>query len=115
MCRDFYLLQTGDEMFSWLSSRKSENFGSELASLLMELMPNDATLSESKRLSKSNYAKDKMQKRIAQFKQEEILNFYKIAKLLNTFKWALKDAGYDAALTDDFAKWILINLQPRGN
>lgn len=102
-------------MFSWLSAKKSEAFGAELAALLIELMPNDATLGEGKRLSKSNYAKDKMQKRIRQFKQEEILNFYKTAKLLNTFKWALKDAGYDAALTDDFAKWILISLQPRSN
>jgi hypothetical protein len=111
----FLLLQIGDDMFSWLSAKKSEKFGSELATLLMELMPNDVTLNESKRLSKANYAKDKMQKRIMQFKQEEILNFYKIAKLLNTFKWALKDAGYDAALADDFAKWILISLQSRSN
>ena len=98
-------------MFSWLSAKQSEKFGSELATLLMELMPNDLTLSEGKRLSKSNYAKDKMQKRITQFKQKEILNFYKIAKLLNTFKWALKDAGYNESFTDDFTKWILISLQ----
>jgi hypothetical protein len=102
-------------MFSWLSAKQSEKFGSELAAMLVELMPNDATLNESKRLSKSNYAKDKMQKRITQFKQEEILNFYKIAKLLNTFKWALKDAGYDESFTDDFTKWILISLQSKGN
>jgi hypothetical protein len=102
-------------MFSWLSAKQSEKFGSELATLLMELMPNDAALSESKRLSKSNYAKDKMQKRIMQFKQEEILNFYKIAKLLNTFKWALKDAGYDQSFADDFTKWILISLQSKSN
>ena len=98
-------------MFNWLSAKKSVRFGSELAALLMDLVPNDGTLNDSKRLSKSNYAKDKMQGRIRQFKREEILNFYKIAKLLNTFKWALKDAGYDESLTDDFTKWILISLQ----
>ena len=102
-------------MFNWLSTKKSVEFGSDLATLLLELVPNDGTLNDSKRLSKSNYAKDKMQSRIRQFKREEILNFYKIAKLLNTFKWALKDAGYDEALTDDFTKWILISLHSKSS
>ena len=53
----------------------------------------------------------KMLKRIKQFKQEEILNFYKTAKLLNAFKWDLKDAGYDQKLADTLASWILINLR----
>ena len=52
-----------------------------------------------------------MLKRIRQFKQEEILNFYKTAKLLNTFKWDLKDAGYDSQLTDSLASWVLISLR----
>ncbi|OGQ55557.1 MAG: hypothetical protein A3J24_02275 [Deltaproteobacteria bacterium RIFCSPLOWO2_02_FULL_53_8] len=102
-------------MFNWLRAKKSELFGAELAALILELMPKDVALNESKRLSKSNYAKDKMKKRILQFKREEILNFYKVAKLLNTFKWGLKDAGFEQSLTDDFTKWILINLQSKGD
>lgn len=98
-------------MLTWLSVKNSEAFGSELAKLVTELIPNDPKLSDSKRHSKSNYAKERMLKRIRQFKQKEILNFYKIAKLLNTFKWALKDAGYDQQLSDSLASWILINLR----
>ncbi len=98
-------------MFKWLSAKNAEAFGSELAKLVTEFVPNDATLSDSKRQSKANYAKERMLKRIRQFKQEEILNFYKTAKLLNTFKWDLKDAGYDQKITDSFASWILINLR----
>lgn len=98
-------------MFTWLSTKKSESFGQELASMLMELVPKDALLVESKRLSKSNYAKEKLQKRIRQFKQEEVLNFFKTAKLLNTFKWALKDAGYDEAFVEGFASWVFIGLR----
>jgi hypothetical protein len=98
-------------MFSWLSSKNAETFGTELASTVMELVPNDASMAESKRLSKTNYAKDKMQRRIRQFKQEEVLNFFKTAKLLNTFKWALKDAGYDKDFIDSFASWIFIALR----
>lgn len=98
-------------MFKWLSAKNAEAFGSELAKLVAEFVPNDPNLSESKRQSKANYAKERMLKRIRQFKQEEILNFYKTAKLLNTFKWDMKDAGYDSKLTDSLASWILINLR----
>lgn len=98
-------------MFKWLSAKNAEAFGSELAKLVREFVPNDPTLSDSKRQSKANYAKERMLKRIRQFKQEEILNFYKTAKLLNTFKWDLKDAGYDSKLADSLASWILINLR----
>lgn len=98
-------------MFKWLSAKNAEAFGSEMAKLVTEFVPNDPTLNESKRQSKANYAKERMLKRIRQFKQEEILNFYKTAKLLNAFKWDLKDAGYDPKLTDSLASWILINLR----
>ena len=98
-------------MFNWLSAKRAESFGSEMAKILMEMMPPSVTLNESKRASKANFVKQKMQKRISQFKQQEVLNFYKIAKLLNAFKWELKDVSYDAKLADTFATWILIHLR----
>jgi hypothetical protein len=98
-------------MFKWLSAKNAEAFGSELARLVKEFVPDDPKLSDSKRQSKANYAKERMLKRIRQFKQDEILNFYKTAKLLNAFKWDMKDAGYDEKLTDSLASWILINLR----
>ena len=98
-------------MFKWLSARSAQNFGLKLAGLVKELVPNDPNLSASKRQSKANYAKQKIQKQILQFKQEENLNFYKVAKLLNEFKWDLKDAGYDQDFVDSFSSWILNRLR----
>ena len=98
-------------MFKWLSAKNSEAFGLELAKLVKEFIPNEPKLTESKRKSKENYAKQKMLKRIREFKQDEILNFYKIAKMLNAFKWDLKDAGFDQELSGRFASWILINIR----
>jgi transcriptional regulator NrdR family protein len=98
-------------MFNWFSVKKSKSFGLELAKIVNDHTLNDAMLNESKRLSKINYAKEKMQKRIHQFKQEEVLNFYKIATLLNTFKWQLKDAGYDEIMTNALASWVLVSLR----
>jgi hypothetical protein len=100
-------------MFKWLSAKNSEAFGIELAGLVKELAPNDLSLSESKRQSKLNFAKEKMLKRIKQFRQDEILNFYKIARLLNSFKWDLQEVGYDPKLTDSLSAWVLINLRSR--
>jgi hypothetical protein len=98
-------------MFKWFSVKKSSSFGLELAKLVEEHGLNREELNESKRLSKVNYAKEKMQKRIRQFKQEETLNVYKIATLLNTFKWQLKDAGYNDDMTNALASWVLISLR----
>ena len=98
-------------MFNWFSVRRSNSFGLELAKIVSDHALNDAMLKESKRLSKINYAKEKMQKRIQQFKQEEALNFYKTATLLNTFKWQLKDAGYDETMTNALASWVLVSLR----
>lgn len=86
-----------------------------MAALLMELIPKEVVLKDSKLNSKSNYAREKMLKKIRQFKQEEILNFYKTAKLLNSFKWTLNDAGYDRTLAGSFASWILISLRSPKN
>lgn len=98
-------------MFSWLSTGKSVAMGKELARIVIELVSNDPAVNQSKRTSKANYAKEKMQKRIRQFKQEEVLNVLKTAKLLNTFKWTLKDSGYDKEFIDDLATWIFIGLR----
>lgn len=98
-------------MFNWFSVKKSKSFGLELAKLVKEHGLNDTMLNESKRLSKVNYAKEKMKKRIQQFKLDEVLNFYKIATLLNTFKWELKDAGYDENMTNALASWVLVSLR----
>lgn len=98
-------------MLKWLSTKNAEQFGQELASMVIDNVPCTRDMVEAKRQSKSNYAKDKMQKRIRQFKQEEVLNFFKTAKLLNTFKWTLKDAGYDQEFIDRFAAWIFVGLR----
>ncbi|MEO7391667.1 MAG: hypothetical protein ABIU58_05800 [Ramlibacter sp.] len=99
-------------LFDWLNTRNASDFGGELAKLLMEQVPlNIATGETSKLNSKSNYAKEKLQKRIRQFKQAEVLNLFKTSKLLNSFKWTLKDAGYSAPFIESFSAWVFITLR----
>lgn len=100
-------------MFKWLDAKNAEAFGIEMAKMVKDMVPSDSSINDSKRASKANYSKEKMQKRLNQFKESEDLNFYKIAKLLNAFKWELKDAGYDAKFTDSFAGWLLTTLRAK--
>jgi tetratricopeptide (TPR) repeat protein len=99
-------------LFKLLSTKKSARFGIDLATALIDHVPlRIATEDTSKASSKSNYAKEKLQKRIRQFKQEEVLNFFKTARLLNSFKWTLKDAGYADDFIEKFASWLLVALR----
>lgn len=100
-------------MFKWFDAKNAEAFGVEMAKMVKEMVPSDSSVNESKRASKANYSKEKMQKRINQFKESEDLNFYKLAKLLNAFKWELKDAGYEAKTSDPLAAWLLTTLRAK--
>jgi hypothetical protein len=52
----------------------------------------------------------KMSAQIKVFKQNERLNIYKTAKLGNAFKWTLKDAGVDDALSAKLVEWLVANI-----
>ena len=47
---------------------------------------------------------------VERFKAENKLNTYKKAKLGNAFKWALKDAGYEAAYIEKISEWLMLRL-----
>jgi hypothetical protein len=44
--------------------------------------------------------------RIRTFSSEHKLNIYKKAKLLNTIKWEMKDAGHEEIVVDEFISFI---------
>lgn len=48
-----------------------------------------------------------------QFNRQNRLGLYKKAKLSNTFKWALKEHGYDDDLIDELIKGMLIAMAAR--
>lgn len=100
-------------MLQWFSTKKSVAVGKELAAMVKELVPSDPAMPAAKLASKTNYAKEKMQKRLRTFRQEEVLNFFKTAKLLNAFKWELKDAGYAEDTINGLVSWIFIGLRER--
>jgi transcriptional regulator NrdR family protein len=97
-------------MLGWLKGKESEQLGEELAVLVLELMPADIMAHASRRQSKANYTKEKMQKRLEKYCTTEKLNFYKIAKMVNGFKWKLKDENFDQAMSEELATWLTSHL-----
>lgn len=97
-------------MFGWFNAKRAEEFGASLARFFIEKMPADKQISDVKFAAKTEYLLIKMAAQIKTFKQEERLNFYKTAKLGNAFKWTLKDAKIDDALSAKLVEWLIANL-----
>lgn len=97
-------------IFGWFDARASSEFGTALAGFFKQRVPPDAKLSDKKFAAKSQEVLGKMALQVDRFKAENKLNTYKKAKLGNAFKWALKDAGYDAAYIEKLSEWLVVRL-----
>lgn len=97
-------------MFGWFDAKRAEEFGASLAKFFIEKMPSDRQLNDVKFAAKTEYLLTKMAAQIKVFKQQEKLNIYKTAKLGNAFKWTLKDAQIDEALSAKLVEWLVANI-----
>jgi len=93
--------------FRWFDAKAANEFGTELATFFMARMPVDTQKSEKKFAVKTSELLGKLSLRVNQFKASNRLNFYTKAKLANSFKWSLKDAGYEAKYVDDLTEWLV--------
>ena len=97
-------------VLNWLDARAATEFGSTLATFFNQRVPADAKLSDKKFAAKTQEVLGKMALQIDRFKVHNKLNTYKKAKLGNAFKWALKDAGYEATYVDKLSEWLMLRL-----
>lgn len=108
---DNYSSEATRRMFNWPSTKKSVAMGTEIAAIIMEIVPNDPVMAQSKRMSKANYVNEKMQRRTRRSMREEALGVLKTAKLLITPTLAFKDSGYDKECADGLVSWVFIGLR----
>jgi hypothetical protein len=97
-------------MFSWLDASDAQKFGTTLADFLIERIPADGSGRKDKSLAKKQEIINKMLLQIEIFKANHKLNFYKKAKLANSFKWKLLDAQFESELVDELTKTVLVNF-----
>ena len=97
-------------IFGWFDAKAAQALGAELARAFMSRVPVDARVSDRKFEAKAKAALTEIERSIADFKRRNRLNFYQKAKLGNSFKWALKDAGYDGAYVDKLTDLLMLQL-----
>lgn len=97
-------------LFEWFDAREAKDFGVTLAHFYMERVPPGAAPGKPKRADKRMEVLEKISLQIAQFRQSHKMNVYKKAQFGNTFRWALVDAGYDAADADDVTNYLLLRF-----
>ena len=88
-------------MLKWFDTRDIDDFGRSIASELTKRVP-PASLNSGKRktagqLKSSHHA---IFTRAEHFAHTHALNIYKRARMGNSFRWALKEAGYPPDLVE---------------
>lgn len=85
----------------WFDAGDAIAFAREMARELDRLYPPALQKSKPTSAKKDQKKLDKLILRTRNFAQQHKLNVYKKAKLLNTVKWELRDAGHDKTFIDD--------------
>lgn len=98
-------------MFSFLDAKKAKAFGTQMAEYYIERMPPNIALTDKQFTSKSKHVIEKMSAKIAEHKQKNTLNLYKVAQMGNAFKWTLKDAGYADNYIDKLTEWFVVRVK----
>ena len=97
-------------LFDWFNATASKEFGATLAKFYIERIPVASNENDKKFASRTKAALDKMSQRVEQFKASNPLNTYKKAQLGNSFKWSLREAGYDKAYIDRLTEWLVARI-----
>jgi hypothetical protein len=89
-------------VFSWFDTSEVDAFATSLVNEFMQRLPRES-LGPSVRGAQSRLreATEGLLKRVERFASGRRLNLFKRARLANTLKWQLHEAGYDKAMVDE--------------
>jgi hypothetical protein len=99
-------------MFGSISGKEVDEFARSLVQEVLRDFPPEKTERKSKKLSPRKVAAtvDRIIGRAVAFKREHRLGIYKTARLGNTFKWELKERGYDSQFIDAVMQDLVVRL-----
>ena len=101
-------------MLEWLSTREADEFAKTVAADLAKRIPAAGLeSSDPKALQKLLRAQNAVFSLVEGFARRRRLNLYQKASFGNTFKWALKEAGYPAAAVDAWTREVATCLASR--
>jgi hypothetical protein len=93
-------------ILDWFNAGEAVLFAQEIVREVNRLFP--PTDQKGKAIPTKVYQKkfDSLIVRIRTFSLKHKLNIYKKAKLLNTIKWEMRDAGHEKVIIDEFISFI---------
>lgn len=95
----------------WFNAKAEKEFGVSLARLYIEKAQSDRTKKERKfAAEKHSDLLARMSLQLDKYRSEHKLNIYKTAQLGNSFKWTLKEAGFDPDYVDEVTNWLMLKL-----
>ncbi|HEX9585809.1 MAG TPA: hypothetical protein VGB36_15020 [Gammaproteobacteria bacterium] len=99
-------------MLSRVRNKEIDEFSKALARELADHFQagQEKTSSMNKATKKFGAAVNRAWSKAFDFKQKHRLGIYGKARLANTFKWELREMGYEIDFVDELTKGLLINL-----
>jgi len=93
-------------ILEWFNAGEAVLFAQEIVREINRLFP--PAERKGKAIPKKEYQRkfDSLIVRIRTFSLKHKLNIYKKAKLLNTIKWEMKDAGHEEVIISEFISFI---------
>ena len=98
-------------LLNWLNASEAVGIGSTLADQFVPRTPPEPAKRRKK--ARAIEPDDELRKFLARIDSEVRplrLNFYKRAKLANTFKWKLLQNGVEPGLVDELTRFLLVRL-----
>jgi hypothetical protein len=97
-------------LFDWFKTAESVRFGKELAAFILGQLEGSLQKRDAKFTRNATRALEQAAKRVQAFRAHERVNFYKKAKLANSFLWTLKDAGCPEEYANELTDWLTMRL-----
>ena len=95
----------------WFNTKEVDEFARALAQdLIGRLPPPTAGTSKKFTPERLNNTRQALQARAMAFARTQKLNWYKKAHLANTFKWELREAGYEGKFVDAWTYDLMVSV-----
>jgi hypothetical protein len=93
-------------ILDWFNAGEAVSFAQEIVRDINLLFP--PSEQKGKAIPAKEYQRkfDSLIVRIREFSTKRKLNIYKKAKLLNTIKWEMQDAGHEEAIINEFISFV---------
>ncbi len=99
-------------ILNWFDTREVDDFARALAQDFIGRLPPPPDNGRKMTPDRMRNTHDAIVARAAAFARAHKINWYKKAHLGNTFKWALRDVGYDQQIADAMTHDVLVAITP---